>query len=41
MVMTGPRGKKYPTLGTAARSMGDVTLLVGRHLKGLNWMRKR
>lgn len=34
-------GKKYPTLGTAARSMGDVTVVVGRNLKGMNWLNKK
>jgi hypothetical protein len=40
MTMTGPKGKKYPTLGNAARSIGDVTTVVGRNLKGLNWLKK-
>ncbi len=34
-------GKKYPTLGTAARSMGDVAVVVGRNLKGLGWLNKK
>lgn len=41
MVMTGPKGKKYPTLGTAVRSIGDVSLVVGRNLKGMNWLNKK
>lgn len=41
MVMIGPKGKKYPTLGTAARSLGAVSYLVGNQLRQFNWLKKR